>query len=230
VPVIGPIITGTVTRQATSGGNIAAAGVLVAAFADGARTLSTGGGPLDITPTSAQDYQLAMTDASGKFTLGPCDFLGDWLVTAYAAGYQADARTAHVASGSDANGIALSLATDASSATPATLTGTVSASATGLPLTGALVRAEPAILAEPIIPSAAVTRVATATGLTMPQGPWFQWSFTAMPSGSAGVYSLDFLAGQVKAWAYQFGYKGAYQVTSAGAGTVLPEDFKLPNP
>jgi hypothetical protein len=230
VPVIGPIITGTVTRQATSGGNVAAAGVMVAAFADGARTLSTGSGPLDITPASAQDYQLAITDDSGHFTLGPCDFLGDWLVTAYSAGYQADARTAHVGSGSDANGITLSLVTDATSPLPATLTGTVSRKATGAVLTGALVRAEPAILAVPIIPSAAVTRVATATGLSMPSGPWFRWSFTATNSGSAGVYSLDFVAGSVRAWAYKFGYKGAYQDTSAGAGTVLPEDFPLPDP
>ncbi len=218
------------TRQATSGGNIAAAGVVVAAFADGARMLSAGSGPLDVTPASTQDYQLAITDDQGKFALGPCDFLGDWLVTAYSAGYQADARTAQVDAGHDASGITLNLAIDSTSARPATLTGTVTRQANSTPLTGALVRAEPATLAVPIIPSAAVTRVATATGLTMPAGPWFRWSFTATTSGSAGAYSLDFLAGQVKAWAYQYGYKGAYQVTSAGAGTVLPEDFRLPNP
>ena len=168
-----------------------------------------------------------MTDDAGRFLLGPCDYLGDWLVTSYSAGYQADARTAHVSSGVDASGIALNLAADTTSARPATLTGTVSHNGGGLH--GALVRAEPAILAVPIIPTATVATVATATGLSMPAGPWFRWSFTATMAGPGGTYSLDFLAGQVKAWAYQFGYKGANQVMTAGAGSIVPADFPLPD-
>jgi hypothetical protein len=228
VPVIGPLIYGTVTRQATSGGTVPAAGVLVAAFADGAQILADGHGPLDVTAASTQDYMLAITDDLGRYVLGPSDFLGNWLVTAYSAGYQADARTARVNSGVDAPNTNLSL-TAAPTALTASMTGTVTRNATGLPLAAALVRIEPSSPAVPVIPAAVVTRVATATGLTMPPGPWFRWGFTATTSGAGGTYALDFPAGSLRAWAYKFGYKGAYQVSTAAPSTVLHQDFRLPD-
>ncbi len=223
-PFDGGVITGTV-RQGSSGGALLG-NTLVVAVHEGAALLTAGGAPITIPPAAGSLVQMMMgyTDNTGSFQLGPALY-GNWLVTSAAAGYCADVKFTSLSSGT--NGSAnLVLAPDPS-ATSGMVTGSVTSTG-GTPLGGALVTGKLTAAFFPTIPDATRSQVASASGLSLPGGPWFQWQFlTALASGS-GVYNLNLPAGSQQVQAFRLSSNATTLPAGVTSGGTTSLNFRLP--
>jgi len=224
-PFSGPVISGTVVRTTETAGQVPVANAVVVAFQNGADRLAAGQGPVGIGGLSTEGHMVAMTNDRGEYTLGPAAF-GEWLVAAVMAGHFADAETATVRAGADVRGVKLTLQPDVA-ARVGTVAGTIVSNSSGSPLTGALGRADLGSAVSATVPAATRARVEAKTGLSLPAGAWFRWHFLATKSGAAGDYVLSVPSGPSRAWAYRFGYAGAYRDVAPSAGALVNVDFRL---
>ncbi len=226
-PFSGPVISGTVSRQTETAGQVPVANAVVVAFEDGANRLANGQGPLRIGGLSQGGHMMAMTNDQGGYVLGPSKY-GKWLVAVFQPGYYADAKAVEVVAGGDVGNTNLLLRPQAN-ASKATLSGTVVADANGVPLFAALARADLSQSQPLAVQVSSETRVAvqSATGLTLPAGAWFSWHFFATTTSTAGSYSLSVPATTVRAWAYKYGYAGASRDLTPLAGSVVSSDYRL---
>ena len=223
-PFTGAIISGTVAREASGGGHVNVANALVLAFRDGAAHIADGLGAL--SPGDAGvSYVLGLSDASGQFKLGPVEY-GSWLVIAVLPGYKCDARLVNVSAGHDATGLAFVLTEDENART-ATITGTVAREKTGTPLASALVRADLTLPFVPPVSDGAYSRVKNELGRTMREDNWVSVPFVAATTGAAGTYTLRVPVGEMRLWAYKYGYRGAYIDVHTEVGGSLARDFRL---
>ena len=223
-PFTGAIISGSVSRQATGGGQLRVANALVLAFRDGAARIVDTAGPLRPGDENVE-YLVGITDAAGTFKLGPAAY-GSWLVIAVLPGYKADARIVAVSAEDDATGLALLLEADTDAQT-ATVQGTVAREKGGTPLQAALVRADLHTPYIPAISDNAWQRVVDEFGQDIPADNWVALPFVCAVTDAAGVYTLRLPAGDARVWAYKYGYKGVYTDISAEPGSAISQDFRL---
>ncbi|MBC7288881.1 MAG: hypothetical protein H5T86_12765 [Armatimonadetes bacterium] len=223
-PITGGVVSGTVVRETTGGGEVAAANALVAAFYEGAEKIAGGSAPLALGSDNVE-YVLAICDASGQFTLGPLRY-GSWLVGAVLPGYAADCRRVQVSSGSDIAGMRLKLPVD-SGASTGEVRGTVARKGSGQPLQDALARADLKTPLVPRISSEAQQSVAASLGQNLPADRWFSVPFVPTVSGADGGYDMELPAGAARLWAYHYGFKGAYADIEVDRDRVQKRDFEL---
>ena len=222
-PFDGGVITGTVRRDSATGpllGNVRVIAVLNAAT-----LLAGGSGPIAIPQPggTSLEYMMGYTDAAGRYKLGPAKY-GDWLVVAAVAGFPADVQFTHLASGVD--GIASLVLAPLDTANTGNVRGTVSAK-TGLALASALLTAKLGSTFVPPIPAATRTRVATASGLSLPADDWFRWSTLTTLASAAGQYQLDLPLGAHSLEAYKFLYRATELPVDVTPGGAVALNFSL---
>ena len=217
-------ITGTV-RRADTGAVVPFA--QVTAVKDAAATIAGGSGPIRIPPAAGatHSYMMAIANAAGTFTLGPALY-GNWLVTATLAGYAADVAYVSISSNSNAQAN-LNLTVDGTAAT-----GLVRGSVTrdGSPLSAALLSGKLAAPYQPLIAADTRTEVSAAAGLSLPAGPWFEWSTLVAVGGTDGQYVLDLPVGNHSLEALHPGSRAATVPVAITAGGSVTQNFALVAP
>ena len=222
-PFEGGVISGTVRRDGTTGPLVG--NVRVVAILNGASLLAGGSGPLTIPQPLGTTVETMMgyTDASGNYKLGPAKY-GDWLVVSVLGGYAADVQFVHLSSGVDATAALILAPLDV--ANTGSVRGTVT-SRTGAALAGALLTAKLGSALSPVIPDATRARIATASGLTMPAGDWFQWQTLTALASAAGQYQVDLPVGSQTLQAFKFQWQANDQPVNVTVGGGVTLDFSL---
>lgn len=220
----GGLITGTVRRSDT-GAVVPYA--QVTAVKDAAATIAAGNGPVRIPPPAGAtlSYMMTIANAGGGFTLGPAIY-GDWLVTSTLAGLSAD--VCHVSISSTSNGVANLVMDVDASATAGLVRGSVTHD--GSPVSGALLSGKLGTAYQPTISAATRNRVAGDTGLTLPAGPWFEWTTLVVIGGSDGQYLLDLPAGAQTVEALSPGLRASSAAVAVTAGGATTQNYALVAP
>ena len=207
--VIGGRILGKVQLDNGAGGLSPARRVLVVALPGGATLVSGAGSPVAVPPTTT--YYAGYTDANGDYALNAVE-VGDYLVTAAVAGYQADARLVTIPAARRTLRADLALVRQINSPSgPATgtvrgelLNGSVS-------LGNARVTATPPQPFQPQVPQTVIDTIAAASGQTLRPSPWFAWTQLSTLSDAGGSYDIRSLPGTNRLACFAYDYKPGYR-------------------
>lgn len=219
--IIGGRLRGTVKLGSTP-----ARRVMVVAIPNWAASLEKAkAAPIVIPPSGT--YYAGFTDANGAYSLDAVA-PGSYLVTTAVTGYMADVKLVNIPAPGRTLDVKLTLQRNVS-APFGTLNGVVRGAILGgtQSLANTRLTASRAVPFEPVVPQAVIDTIAVASGLTLSDSPWFQWTELATLTDAGGGYQLRAAPGANRLDCFAYDYKPGFKNVQVANGVNTNTEFNL---